>query len=90
MCFLANQWVQFSVSTPAQKAVADMLAEAEKPYELFPNYYSYLLDTYTKKLNVLLEATKQSGLIPLGVEVCFFIQIYVYNVGIIFSLVRHQ
>lgn len=41
--------VQFSIATPLQKAVADMLDEARQPYEGFPSYYAWLVAQYERK-----------------------------------------
>ena len=69
---LANQWVQFSVSTPAQKAVADMLVIAKQPYESHASYYEYLQVMYRAKLKVLSDAAREAGLIPLEPEVHYY------------------
>lgn len=47
MC--CNQWVQFSVATPLQAAVAEMLTKAKEPYEGFPSYYAWLKEEYSRK-----------------------------------------
>lgn len=41
--------MQFSIATPLQKAVADMLDEAKQPYEGFPSYYAWLVSQYERK-----------------------------------------
>ena len=64
-----NQWVQFSVSTPAQRAIADMIETADLPYQGYDNYYSYLSAFYTTKMDVLVKAVEAAGLIPLKTEV---------------------
>lgn len=66
---LANQWVQFSVSTPTQRALADVLVEATKPYEGFSSYYEYVNKLYQRKrdhLAVALEAGRLTPYIPDG------------------------
>jgi hypothetical protein len=45
----ATNRVQFSIATPLQKAVADMLDEAKQPYEGFPSYYAWLVAQYERK-----------------------------------------
>lgn len=45
----ANQWVQFSVSTPAQHAIASALAQAELPYMGAPSFYAWLQSEYERK-----------------------------------------
>lgn len=62
---LAHQWVQFSVSTPAQRAVADCLAIARQPFEGSASYYEHLHDKYERKLHMLADSCRTAGLIPL-------------------------
>jgi aspartate/methionine/tyrosine aminotransferase len=56
-----NQWVQFSVSTPGQQAVASCLELADKPYKGFATYYEWLRAEYTRKRDVLMTALASSG-----------------------------
>lgn len=70
---LTNQWVQFSVSTPAQQAIAYALEEAEKPYEGFESYYAFLLDSYRRKRTILMDALSSAGLTPVRPDGGFFI-----------------
>lgn len=70
---LANQWVQFSVSTPTQVACASILVEAEQPYEGFESYYEYVRDLYEKKRNYLAASLKAAHLDPVLPEGGFFI-----------------
>lgn len=70
---LANQWVQFSVSTPTQRAVADIIKAADSPYEGYNNYYDYLLAMYDKKRHSLTDSLKSAGLTPYIPEGGFFI-----------------
>lgn len=70
---LANQWIQFSVSTPAQRAVAEILEKAEEPYEGYSSYYEYLRTMYEKKRNYLVETLQNVGLTPVIPEGGFFI-----------------
>ena len=70
---LTNQWVQFSVCTPAQKAIADAIAAAEAPYEGFPSYYAYLTARYTEKRRVLMAGLTAAGLNPTLPDGGFFI-----------------
>jgi kynurenine--oxoglutarate transaminase/cysteine-S-conjugate beta-lyase/glutamine--phenylpyruvate transaminase len=71
--YLTNQWVQYSVCTPAQKAVADMITFAEKPYEGFPSYYTYLCAEYRKKMEWVRDYATEAGLVPLEPEGGFFV-----------------
>ena len=70
---LTNQWVQYSVSTPSQLAVATMLEAAEEPYEGAPNYYSWLLGEYTRKRDILVSGLRAAGLRPVRPEGGFFV-----------------
>jgi aspartate/methionine/tyrosine aminotransferase len=45
---LANQWIQYCVSTPTCRALSYILEQADKPYEGFPSYYAYLCADYQK------------------------------------------
>lgn len=70
---LANQWVQFSVSTPTQVACAAILEEAEAPYEGFESYYEYVRNLYEKKRNYLVSSLKAAHLHPVVPEGGFFV-----------------
>ncbi|KAM3570495.1 hypothetical protein VYU27_007443 [Nannochloropsis oceanica] len=71
MC--CNQWVQFSVATPLQAAVAEMLTKAKEPYEGFPSYYAWLKEEYSRKRSLLIDALTTAGLKPFVPEGGFFI-----------------
>ncbi len=62
---LANQWVQFSVPTPNQQAVAYALEEAEKPYLGYPTYYKWLAETYKSKRDRLAASLTAGGVKPI-------------------------
>jgi kynurenine--oxoglutarate transaminase/cysteine-S-conjugate beta-lyase/glutamine--phenylpyruvate transaminase len=70
---LTNQWVQFSVSTPSQKAIADALGAADAPYSGYPSYYAYLTARYTEKRAVLMAGLRAAGLNPTLPDGGFFI-----------------
>ena len=70
---LTNQWVQFSVSTPSQKAIADALGAADAPYSGHPSYYAYLTARYTEKRAVLMAGLRAAGLNPTLPDGGFFI-----------------
>jgi kynurenine--oxoglutarate transaminase/cysteine-S-conjugate beta-lyase/glutamine--phenylpyruvate transaminase len=59
---LANQWVQFSVPTPLQEAVAEMLVKADEPYQGHATYYDYVRATYKAKRDALVEALTSAGM----------------------------
>jgi len=70
---LTNQWVQFSVSTPAQSAIAEALTVAESPYKGFPSYYAWLTAEYTRKRDILMHGLRMAGLNPSTPDGGFFI-----------------
>lgn len=61
---LANNWIQFSVATPFQEAVANMLEEAEQPYKGFPTFFAFVADQYQKKRDWLTAALEDVGIKP--------------------------
>lgn len=70
---LTNQWVQFSVSTPAQHAIAHCMEQAEKPYEGYATYYKWLQAQYERKRAMLMDGLRAAGLEPVAPEGGFFI-----------------
>lgn len=70
---LANQWVQFSVSTPTQRALAEVIAEAAKPYEGFSSYYEYVNHLYQSKRDRLAAALMAGRMTPFVPDAGFFI-----------------
>lgn len=68
-----NQWVQFSVSTPAQQAVAYCLDAADSAYEGYATYYDWLRAEYDRKRGILMAALAAAGLKPIVPEGGFFI-----------------
>eukprot|EP00053_Salpingoeca_punica_P011766 m.104814 g.104814 ORF g.104814 m.104814 type:complete len:466 (-) comp15769_c0_seq2:155-1552(-) len=70
---LANQWVQFSVPTTMQEAVAEALVIADNPYEGFPTYYAWLRNMYEQKRNQLMATLSAAGLMPSRPDGGFFI-----------------
>lgn len=79
---LTNQWVQFSVSTPAQHAIAAALDEADKPLAGFPSYYAWLLAEYTRKRDILMAGLTAAGLKPIAPEGGFFIIADTSNIAV--------
>lgn len=61
---LANNWIQFSVATPFQEAVADMLEHAEDEYKGFPSFYHFVANQYTQKRDRLAAALRSVGIEP--------------------------
>lgn len=70
---LTNQWVQFSVSTPAQQAIAYAFQRAALPYEGYDTYYDWLRAQYTRKRDILMRALLSAGLKPILPDGGFFI-----------------
>ncbi|TMW68734.1 hypothetical protein Poli38472_006202 [Pythium oligandrum] len=62
--FLSNNWIQFSVTTPLQEAVANMLELAEKPYKGFPTFYAFVANQYQQKRDRLAKALVEVGIKP--------------------------
>uniref|UniRef100_A0A7S3P6A1 Aminotransferase class I/classII large domain-containing protein n=1 Tax=Amphora coffeiformis TaxID=265554 RepID=A0A7S3P6A1_9STRA len=57
-----QQWTTFSVPTPTQDAVAQVLVQAREPYQGFGTYYDYLADLYKGKRDLLQQALETAGL----------------------------
>lgn len=70
---LANQWIQFCVSSPTQRAMASIIEQADQPYEGYPTYYAYVCDTYQKKRDDLVQSLKAGNIEPFAPEGGFFI-----------------
>ena len=70
---LANQWVQFSVSTPTQRALAEVITRASESYEGFASYYSYVNALYQSKRDRLATSLSNAQFIPIIPEGGFFI-----------------
>ncbi len=51
--------------TPNQQAVAYALEEADKPYEGYENYYTWLRATYKGKRDRLMQSLSIAGLTPI-------------------------
>ncbi len=79
---LTNQWVQFSVSTPSQQAIAWCLARADEPYEGYPSYYAWLNAQYTRKRDILVNGLRAAGLTPVMPEGGFFIIADTSNINV--------
>ena len=57
-----QQWTSFSVPTPTQDAIAQVLVQAREPYQGFDTYYDYLADLYKGKRELLKQALETAGL----------------------------
>lgn len=70
---LANQWIQFCVSSPTQRALAKILRQADRPFENFSNYYQYINHRYAVKRDELAEALRLAHITPYVPQGGFFI-----------------
>jgi kynurenine--oxoglutarate transaminase/cysteine-S-conjugate beta-lyase/glutamine--phenylpyruvate transaminase len=70
---LANQWIQYCVSTPTQWAIAKAIKQAEQPYEGYPSYYEYIRQQYIKKRNSLVASLRDANFEPSVPEGGFFV-----------------
>ncbi len=70
---LANQWVQFSVSTPTQRALAEVIRRASEPYEGHESYYRYVNTLYQSKRDRLAASLIRARLTPIVPDGGFFI-----------------
>jgi len=66
-------YVQFCAPTPMQHALASVLRDADRQYEGYDNYYTWLRKMYINKRQRLEEGIKKSGLIPTIGDGGFFI-----------------
>lgn len=55
-------YVQFCASTVVQEALGRALVAADEPYHGYPSYYSYLVDNYRRKRDLLAAALQPVGL----------------------------
>jgi aspartate/methionine/tyrosine aminotransferase len=69
----ANQWVQFSVSTPSQVAVGGALEQAAQPYEGHDTYYSFINALYVKQIKRMSEIFDRHGMTPHSVQGTYYI-----------------
>eukprot|EP00184_Porphyridium_aerugineum_P001762 CAMPEP_0184698138 /NCGR_PEP_ID=MMETSP0313-20130426/4866_1 /TAXON_ID=2792 /ORGANISM="Porphyridium aerugineum, Strain SAG 1380-2" /LENGTH=567 /DNA_ID=CAMNT_0027157035 /DNA_START=207 /DNA_END=1910 /DNA_ORIENTATION=+ len=72
-CILMQQWIVFSVSSPLQQAVADILELADQPYKGFENYYSWLRSEYTRKRDIAVHMLQEIHMDPIVPQGSFFI-----------------
>merc|ERR1712154_465361 len=65
----------WSVNTPCQRALTDILIEARKPFKGFANYYIWLNDMYEKKRKLMLNAIEMSGMKPICPKGAYYIMV---------------
>lgn len=70
---LANQWVQFSVPTTLQEAVAEAMEEAQKPYQGCADFFTWLRTDYQGKRDRLAASLRAGGFEVAVPEGSFFI-----------------
>ena len=70
---LANQWIQYCVSTPTQWAVASIIKESDKPYMGSSSYYKHVRTEYERKRDDLAASLIAGKLVPIIPEGGFFI-----------------
>lgn len=70
---LANQWIQYCVSTPAQYAMGTVLQESTKPYQGFASYFDHVCASYQKKRDDLAQSMRTGNITPYVPEGGFFI-----------------
>lgn len=70
---LANQWIQYCVSSPTQRALAKIIDVSDQPYEGYPTYYNYICKQYEQKRNDLAESLRLGNIKPYVPEGGFFI-----------------
>jgi kynurenine---oxoglutarate transaminase / cysteine-S-conjugate beta-lyase / glutamine---phenylpyruvate transaminase len=70
---LANQWIQYCVSTPTCRAVAEIIRESDSPYEGHASYYDYVCNSYQQKRDHLVETLRGANLNPIVPEGGFFV-----------------
>lgn len=68
-----QQWVNFSIATPNQDAIAQALELAKEPYEGYDTYYQYLVADYKRKRSLLTAALQTAGMTPIVPAGTFFI-----------------
>lgn len=68
-----QQWVNFSIATPNQDAIAQCLLKASEPHESYSTFYDYLAADYLRKRNLLVKALKVGGINPVIPQGGFFI-----------------
>ena len=74
----SQQWIVYSVCTPAQKAIAKIINEAANSYTgddglKYDTYYDYLRQLYHKKIIKLVNYCKDVGLNPIIPEGAFYV-----------------
>ena len=70
---LANQWIQYCVSTPASRAIVEILKKSDSEYKGFATYYDFIRNEYERKRNDLVGTLTDANLKPIIPEGGFFV-----------------
>lgn len=70
---LANQWIQYCVSTPTCRAMSEVLQKSDEPYNGFGSYYDSVRADYQRKRDHLAQSLRDAGFTPIMPEGGFFI-----------------
>lgn len=70
---LANQWIQYCVSSPTQRALVKILSHAERPFQGHGNYYQYICHRYQDKRDLVATALRSAHITPYVPQGGFFI-----------------
>ncbi|KAA8499758.1 Kynurenine--oxoglutarate transaminase [Porphyridium purpureum] len=70
---LIQQWIVFSVCTPLQAALANIISRAREPYEGHENYYAWLKAEYTRKRDIQVRMLAGASLRPVVPMGAFFV-----------------
>eukprot|EP00559_Dactyliosolen_fragilissimus_P004089 CAMPEP_0184859842 /NCGR_PEP_ID=MMETSP0580-20130426/4817_1 /TAXON_ID=1118495 /ORGANISM="Dactyliosolen fragilissimus" /LENGTH=496 /DNA_ID=CAMNT_0027356689 /DNA_START=25 /DNA_END=1515 /DNA_ORIENTATION=+ len=68
-----QQWVNFSVPTPNQDAIALCLAHAREPYQGYDSFYKWIAAEYKRKRSLLADALITANMDPIVPDGGFFI-----------------
>lgn len=83
----SQQWIVYSICTPAQKAIGKILSIAKNPYtdedgHNYDNYYDYLRKSYTDKIRRLVGYCEEAGLKTATPDGAFYLLCDISNIAI--------
>jgi aspartate/methionine/tyrosine aminotransferase len=84
----SQQWIVYSICTPAQKALSKIIANANNQYKddenglLYETYYDYLRQSYHKKIIKLVEYCREVDLKPIIPDGAFYVLCDISNIHI--------
>ncbi|EQC42648.1 hypothetical protein SDRG_00376 [Saprolegnia diclina VS20] len=79
---LANNWIQFSVATPLQEAVAAMLEQADEPFQSHDSYFVSVAARHQAGRDLLIAAFQALGLDVVVADGGAFLLVNIANVEI--------